>query len=56
MNDMTSMMTGMGLLWLLVLVALVLVAAAAIKYLFFDMRPSENRSGADAHGSRHNGE
>ncbi len=55
MGDMSSMMTGMGLLWLLVLVALVLVAAAAIKYLFFDKRRSQDRSGADTHGSRHNG-
>lgn len=35
MNGMGGMMLGMGLLgWLLILV-LVLVAAAAIKYLFF---------------------
>ncbi len=47
-------MTGMGLLWLLVLVALVLAAAAAIKYLFFDRRSSEDRSGADTHRSRRN--
>lgn len=38
MDDMGSMMSGMGLLWLLVLVAVVLVIAAAIKYLFFDKR------------------
>lgn len=36
MNAMGNMMIGMGLLgWLLILV-LVLIAAAAIKYLFFD--------------------
>lgn len=36
MNGMAGSMIGMGLLgWLLVLVV-VLVAAAAIKYLFFD--------------------
>lgn len=33
---MSGMMLFMGLFWLLVLVVLVLVAAAAIKYLFFD--------------------
>ncbi|WP_018988602.1 hypothetical protein [Aromatoleum toluclasticum] len=36
MDGMAGMMLGMGLLgWLLILV-LVVVAAAAIKYLFFD--------------------
>jgi hypothetical protein len=36
MNGMGNMMIGMGLVgWLLILV-LVLIAAAAIKYLFFD--------------------
>jgi len=35
---MSAMMSCMGLLWLVVVVALVLVAAAAIKYLFFDKR------------------
>lgn len=36
MDGMGNMMIGMGLLgWLLILV-LVLIAAAAIKYLFFD--------------------
>ena len=29
-------MWGMGLVWLLVLVVVVLVGAAAVKYLFFD--------------------
>jgi hypothetical protein len=29
------MMAGMGLLWLLAIVVLVLVAAALVKYLFF---------------------
>ncbi len=33
-----GMMTGMGILWLLVIAALVIVVAAAIKYLFFDKR------------------
>lgn len=32
------MMIGMGLVWLLVVVDLVLVGAAATKYLFFDRR------------------
>jgi hypothetical protein len=34
MNDMMSMMWGMGLVWLLVIVVLVLAAAALLKYLF----------------------
>lgn len=38
MTDMDMMMTGMGVLWIVALVVLVLVAAAAIKYLFFDKR------------------
>lgn len=33
-----SMMVGMGVVWLLVVVDLVLVGAAAAKYLFFDKR------------------
>jgi hypothetical protein len=33
-----GMMAGMGILWLLVIAVLVLVGAAAIKYLFFDKR------------------
>lgn len=33
-----GMMAGMGILWLLVIAVLVLVAAAAIKYLFFGKR------------------
>jgi hypothetical protein len=33
MNGMGSMMTGMGLVWLLLIVALVLGIAALIKYL-----------------------
>jgi hypothetical protein len=32
------MMFGMGLVWLLVVIVLVLGAAALIKYLFFDKR------------------
>ena len=32
-GSMTSMMAGMGLLWLLVIVVLILAAAALIKYL-----------------------
>lgn len=36
LGDMGSMMAGLGIIWLLGLVALVLVVAAAIKYLFFD--------------------
>ena len=37
MNGMMSdsMMWGMGLVWILVIVVLVLAAAALIKYLFF---------------------
>jgi hypothetical protein len=35
MDGMGGMMTGMGLVWLLVLVVLVLAAAALVKYLFF---------------------
>lgn len=31
----SMMMWGMGLVWMLVLIFFVLVAAAAIKYLFF---------------------
>ena len=37
MND-GPMMWGMGLIWLLVVADLVLVGAAAAKYLFFDKR------------------
>jgi len=33
-----STMWGMGLVWLLAMVDLVLVGAAAAKYLFFDRR------------------
>lgn len=33
MNDMGWMMTGMGLVWILVIVVLVLSAIALIKYL-----------------------
>jgi hypothetical protein len=39
MMDGGSMMWGMGLVWLLVVIDLVLVGAAAAKYLFFDRRP-----------------
>ena len=35
MHDMGSMMWGMGLVWLIVIVVLVLSAAALVKYLFF---------------------
>ena len=35
MGDMGSMMWGMGLVWLIVIVVLVLAAAALVKYLFF---------------------
>jgi hypothetical protein len=38
MNGMGSMMAGMGVFGLLVIIVLVLVAAAAIKYLFFHPR------------------
>lgn len=35
MHDMGSMMWGMGLVWLIGIVVLVLAAAALVKYLFF---------------------
>jgi hypothetical protein len=35
MNDMGGMMAGMGLIWLLLFVVLLLGAAALIKYLLF---------------------
>ena len=35
MHDMGSMMWGMGLVWLIVIVVLVLAAGALVKYLFF---------------------
>ena len=35
MHDMGSMMWGMGLVWLIVIVVLVLSAAALVKYLLF---------------------
>jgi hypothetical protein len=35
MDGMGTMMWGMGLLWLLVIIVLVLGAAALLKYLFF---------------------
>lgn len=38
MMDGEPVMWGMGLVWLLVVVDLVLVGAAAAKYLFFDRR------------------
>ena len=38
MSGMGTAMSGMGIVWLLGLVALVLVVAAAVKYLFFDKR------------------
>ncbi len=34
MDSMAGMMTGMGLVWLLVLILLVLGTAALLKYLF----------------------
>ena len=34
MNDMTSMMGGMGILWLLIVIVLVLAAVALWKYIF----------------------
>jgi hypothetical protein len=40
-SGMTIMMGGMGLVWLLVVVALVLVMAAAIKYLFLGKRDKD---------------
>lgn len=38
MDGMGAMMAGMGVFGLLVVIVLVLVAAAAIKYLLFDKR------------------
>lgn len=35
MHDMGGMMWGMGLVWLIVIVVLVLAVAALVKYLFF---------------------
>jgi hypothetical protein len=35
MSGMSSMMAGMGLVWLIVAIVLVLGIAALIKYLFF---------------------
>jgi flagellar basal body-associated protein FliL len=35
MNNLGGMMWGMGLVWLIILVVLVLAAAALVKYLFF---------------------
>ena len=35
MENMGSMMAGMGLIWLLVVVVLVLAIAVLVKYLFF---------------------
>lgn len=43
---MPGMMVGMGLIWLLVIVVLVLAAAALVKYLRSD--PNEDRRGADS--------
>ena len=38
MEHMGGMMAGMGLIWLLILVVLILGAAALIQYLFFSKR------------------
>jgi Na+-transporting methylmalonyl-CoA/oxaloacetate decarboxylase gamma subunit len=38
MDGITGMMLGMGLVWLLFLLVLVLAAAALVKYLFFSGR------------------
>lgn len=35
MEDMSGMMFGMGLVWLLVVIVFVLGVAALVKYLFF---------------------
>ena len=35
MHDMGSMMWGMGLVWLIVIIVLVLAVAALVKYVFF---------------------
>lgn len=40
-GGMGGMMWGMGLLWVLVLIVLVLAAAALIKYLFFGKRSGQ---------------
>ena len=49
MNDLALMMWGMGLLWLLVLVVLVLGAAALLKYLFSGGR-RDRSSNAEPNG------
>lgn len=36
MHNMGGMMWGMGLLWLIVIVVLLLAAAGLVKYLFFN--------------------
>lgn len=35
MHDMAGMMWGMGLVWLIVIIVLVLAIAALVKYVFF---------------------
>ena len=35
MHDVGSMMWGMGLVWLIVIIVLVLAIAALVKYVFF---------------------
>ena len=46
MEGMSAMMGGMAVVWLIGLVVLLLVGAAAIKYLFFERRKGD---GADPH-------
>lgn len=50
-QGMGAMMVGMGLVWLLVLVVLALVGAAAIKYLFFDTRHRDGTRKLDVIGT-----
>ena len=46
MEGMSAMMGGMAVVWLIGLVVLLLVGAAAIKYLFYEHRKGD---GADPH-------
>lgn len=43
-GSMGTMMSAMGLVWTLGLLVLLLIAAAAIKYLFFDRTRRDRRS------------
>lgn len=47
MNNMGGMMWGMGLVWLIIVVVLVLAAAALVKYLFLQRLKAGNIEYAD---------